>query len=918
MSCPGVLVVVLLGEKHSLKQLLLKELLNSEERAQISSDCVVGENNQLRVICAPDIFSKQLKSSFSPTVLRLFFYPLFLDFPPVPLFLDPFVKSYLRWNFTDRYNSDPLVLLRALQQHLLDITALSLPGPNLFLLAVDPDNANEQTVAQWIKQLQSYFGDTVCSHLLVALPDLESFRTLRPLQESFGTALTMLSDNIILEWRRWCKPVPFVFKYPEYGELVKRRERELRSSVEYFTTGPAEEQAERDRSSAGSQTKAAIPAPEPDARQSQMQVPAGFFNIILLGSSGVGKSSSGNTILAAAKERPCVRNGAHSGRHARLFHDKIPQSQNQVEKCRKFLIPGHFMVLLVLRVDRFRQPDLLQRLEQKLGVQFREDTWLLLTHGEELEGRESEFFNRNPELKKVAEQCRYKSHSFNNKKRISRQQVVSLLEKIPQQHQSHICAERCAPASTLNLEPSVLNSSFTFKDKEYESASAALDAYITDFERGHHGSTSKRTTFRLPLSSPRKTSLRELRNRDVLRERLSEQELNYLTLPVSSLRHRDNRDRISMTTDELLNLPNDGSMPITHTSAFLHGLVSKSGLSQTRSPVKKNTSSQSHTHIDSQPIRTLHCSRCGAGVVPKTYRETPFSSTLKFDPQASSSHWARPASADQSECRSLRDNQSERRSLRDSQSEQFGLLQQDQSEQMCEQDQSQGGEIEDFPASAPSWVLELNEEQLVDSEETLRNLRLQFAQHISQMVTDRSNSVDSLYTDRRIQSLIQKADRVLDSLQNSTTGSPVPPVNADQTQDLDQELEPALKSDPQTSGAGSQPGLLEAIKQILFRLQAVEMELHRRQDAQQDTLLQRAPQQAHTPTQIPEADEEEASLQRALHHLSRLKLLVENTEDHQNVLKLNKNISEEERDEGRFSSCSIEHQQGATQGNLTQ
>lgn len=57
----------------------------------------------------------------------------------------------------------------------------------------------------------------------------------------------------------------------------------------------------------------------------------------------------------------------------------------------------------------------------------------------------------------------------------------------------------------------------------------------------------------------------------VLRERLTERELDFLKLPVSSLYHSVNRDRLSMTTDELLSIPHDGSMPVTHTSAFLQG-----------------------------------------------------------------------------------------------------------------------------------------------------------------------------------------------------------------------------------------------------------------------------------------------------------------------------------------------------------
>ncbi|XP_071391211.1 lung adenoma susceptibility protein 2-like, partial [Centroberyx affinis] len=115
------------------------------------------------------------------------------------------------------------------------------------------------------------------------------------------------------------------------------------------------------------------------------------------------------------------------------------------------------------------------------------------------------------------------------------------------------------------------NTSITYRDKEYESASEALDAYIADFERSRHGGGA--SSGRLDLSTGRSATPSRprtaLRNKDVLRERLTDRELDFLTLPVSSLRHRGNRDRLSMTTEELLSIPCDGSMPVTHTSAFI-------------------------------------------------------------------------------------------------------------------------------------------------------------------------------------------------------------------------------------------------------------------------------------------------------------------------------------------------------------
>lgn len=57
----------------------------------------------------------------------------------------------------------------------------------------------------------------------------------------------------------------------------------------------------------------------------------------------------------------------------------------------------------------------------------------------------------------------------------------------------------------------------------------------------------------------------------VLREHLTDRELDFLSLPDCSPNPSVHPDRVSMTTDELLSIPNDGSMPVTHTSAFIQG-----------------------------------------------------------------------------------------------------------------------------------------------------------------------------------------------------------------------------------------------------------------------------------------------------------------------------------------------------------
>lgn len=157
--------------------------------------------------------------------------------------------------------------------------------------------------------------------------------------------------------------------------------------------------------------------------------------------------------------------------------------------------------------------------------------------------------------------------------------------------------------------------SIWYNDKNYESASEALDKYIADFQRSQL--TSKQFTGQLRLPrSPIDTPLVQPRfkNRDVLQESLTDKELDFLNLPVGS--HRRNPNRLSLSTDDLLVLPCDGSMPVTHTSALLSQSMfanSSCSLPKHRTPFRMTTEYTTHKS-QSKPQPT------SSGIQPKPVR----------------------------------------------------------------------------------------------------------------------------------------------------------------------------------------------------------------------------------------------------------------------------------------------------------
>ncbi|XP_051269495.1 GTPase IMAP family member 8-like isoform X2 [Dicentrarchus labrax] len=366
---PGQLTVALFGKRAQLKTVIGKMILSGEHNTVTKTNNFdVKKNDSFKIISTPDIFEQE---SLHP------------------------------------------------DQDIIDFMALSHPGPHLFILAIDSENTEEEKIVAQISKLQHTFGERITEHLVVTLPDIESFQSLSHLKERFHTRCN---------------------DHPPYHHGGADADPMSPSTSKHDFAAPVGAAVER------------------HIGNSSHRVPDNIFNIVLLGLSGTGKSASANTILAAEKAEvdsgQLFKSQPSSvpvttqcevkimekpfGVQVRLvdtpdfFHDQLKNSQAHVEDCKKYCQPGQCVFLLVIQLGRFTDAEegILEKLEDKLGWKIRESTIVLLTRREDLKGSLEDLIETCPALKNIVELCDRRYHLFNNTSKDTKQ-VIELIKKIP-------------------------------------------------------------------------------------------------------------------------------------------------------------------------------------------------------------------------------------------------------------------------------------------------------------------------------------------------------------------------------------------------------------------------------------------------------------------------------------------------------